>query len=76
MMADGRFPFLSFIIGIRYFYFYNSEHLCVKPAKAGKCGRAKTMRKRYEWTRIFFENGEKKLRFQASTDTCGQGLTL
>ena len=22
----------------------------------------------------FFENGEKKLRFQTNTDTCGQGL--
>ena len=24
----------------------------------------------------FFENGEKKLRFQTNTDTCGQGLSL
>ena len=23
----------------------------------------------------FFENGEKKLRFQTNTDTCGQGLS-
>ena len=33
-----------------------------------------TMRKCYEWTRILLENGEKKLRFQTNTDTCGQGL--
>ena len=32
------------------------------------------MRKQYEWTRIFFENGERKLRFQTNTDTYGQGL--
>ena len=38
------------------------------------CGRAKTMRKCYEWTRILLENGEKELRFQTNTDTCGQGL--
>ena len=38
------------------------------------CGRAKTMRKCYEWTRFFLENGGKKLRFQTNTDTCGQGL--
>ena len=24
--------------------------------------------------KIFLENGEKKLRFQTNTDTCGQGL--
>ena len=38
------------------------------------CGRAKKMRKRYELAQIFFENGEKKLRFQTNTDTCGKGL--
>ena len=38
------------------------------------CGRAKAMRKCYEWTRILLENGEKELRFQTNTDTCGQGL--
>ena len=25
------------------------------------------------WTRCFFENGEKKIRFQTKTDTCGRG---
>ena len=35
------------------------------------CGQAKTVRKRKA---NFFENGEKKLRFQTNTDTCGQGL--
>ena len=35
------------------------------------CGRAKMLRV----DKIFFlENGEKKLRFQTNTDTCGQGL--
>ena len=34
------------------------------------------MRKRYEWMRIFVENGEKKSLFQTNTDTCGQGLNL
>ena len=24
----------------------------------------------------FFENGEKKLRFQTNTDTCGEGLSF
>ena len=38
------------------------------------CGRAKTTQKCYQWTRVFLENGEKKLRFQTNTDTCGQGL--
>ena len=38
--------------------------------------QAKTMPKSYEGTRIFFENGEKKLRFQTNTDTCGHGLNL
>ena len=32
------------------------------------------MRKCHEWTRILLVNGEKKLRFQTNTDTCGQGL--
>ena len=32
------------------------------------------MRKQYEWTRIFFENEERKLRFQTNKDTYGQGL--
>ena len=32
------------------------------------------MRKCYEWTKFFLENGEKQLRFQTNTDTCGQGL--
>ena len=27
------------------------------------------------WTRIFFENGIKKFRFQVKTDTCGQAKT-
>ena len=36
------------------------------------CGRAKTMRKRYDAN--FFENREKKFRFQTNTDTCGQSL--
>ena len=38
-------------------------------------GQAKTMRKSFEWTRICFEDGEKKLRLQTNTDTCGQGLS-
>ena len=40
------------------------------------CGRAKTMRKSYEWTRTFLKTEKKKLRFQTNTDTCGQGLSL
>ena len=39
------------------------------------CGRAKTMRKRFEWTRICFEKGKKKLCFQTNTDTSGQSLS-
>ena len=38
------------------------------------CGLAETMRKRYVRTRFFFENGEKRLRFQTNTETCVRGL--
>ena len=37
------------------------------------CGRTKTMRKRYERTRFFLENGEKKMRLQTNTDTYSVG---
>ena len=40
------------------------------------CGRVKTIRKRYRMDGNIFENGEKKLRFQTKTDTCGQGHSL
>ena len=40
------------------------------------CGRAKTMRKSFEWTQICFENRKKKLRFQTNTDTSGQSHSL
>ena len=40
------------------------------------CGRARTMRKSYEWTGTFLKREKKKLRFQTNTDTCGQGLSL
>ena len=42
-------------------------------AVAFSCGRAKTIQKRNVWTRIFL-SGEKNLRFQTKTDTCGRGL--
>ena len=38
------------------------------------CGLAKTMQKRYDWTRVFLKTEKKKLRFQTNTDTCGQGV--
>ena len=34
------------------------------------------MQKRYEWMRVFFEDGEKKLRFQTNTDVCGRDLSF
>ena len=37
------------------------------------CGRAKTMRKRYERTLFVFENGEKKFCSQTNTDTYSVG---
>ena len=63
---------------------YHSEHVCVKHAQSGKLSfsnrfivyvctgenDAKTLRVDSN----FFENEEKKLRFQTNTDTCGQGL--
>ena len=65
-------------------YFYNSEHVCVKHAQSGKLSFSNLFIV-YVWTgengaktlqvdANFFENGEKKLRFQTNTDTCGQGL--
>ena len=39
-------------------------------------GQAKTIRKRYRVGGSIFGNGEKYLRFQTKTDTCGQDLTL
>ena len=39
-------------------------------------GRAKTIRIRYVWTRIFLKTEGKNLRFQTKTDTCGRGLSL
>ena len=42
---------------------------------AFSCGRVKTIRVPYVWTRIFFENGEKNLRFQKYPGACGQGLS-
>ena len=46
-------------------------HLQKNPAGIRLDGR-KRCETRYEWVRIFFENGEKKLRFEtANTDTCG-----
>ena len=38
------------------------------------CGQAKTVRQGYRVNGHIFENGEKYLRFQAKTNTCGQGL--
>ena len=54
---------------------HNSEHVCVKHAGSRvSCrfqidlsytwGRAKTMRKRYEWTRIFWQTEEKRCVFK------------
>ena len=41
------------------------------------CERAKTMRKCYEWTRMFLETEKKScVNFQTNTDTCGQALTV
>ena len=37
-------------------------------------GRAKTIRIRYLWTRIFFKTEQKDLRFQKYPDTCGRVL--
>ena len=37
------------------------------------CGKTKTMRKHYVWTRIPVENRGKYLRFQTNVDTCGRG---
>ena len=65
---------------------YHSEHVCVKHAQSGKLSfsnrfivyvctgenDAKTLRVDSN----FFENEEKKLRFQTNTDTCGQGLIV
>ena len=65
---------------------YHSEHVCVKHAQSGKLlfsnrfivyvctgeNDAKTLRVDSN----FFENEEKKLRFQTNTDTCGQGLIV
>ena len=39
-------------------------------------GRAKTIRIRYVWTRLFLKTEGKYLRFQTKTDTCGRGLSL
>ena len=39
-------------------------------------GWVKTIRKRYRVDGIIFENGEKKMRLQTKTYTCGQGLNL
>ena len=65
-------------------YFYNSEHVCVKHVQSGKLSFSNLFIV-YVWTgengaktlqvdANFFENGEKKLRFQTNTDTCGQGM--
>ena len=43
---------------------------------AYSCGRAKTIRKCYREDGNIFINGGKKKCFQATTDTCGQGLTF
>ena len=45
---------------------------------AFSCGRAKTIRTRNVWTRIFFflENEGEKFRFQMYPDTYGRGLLL
>lgn len=40
------------------------------------CGRAKTMRERYMGTRFFFENGEKKLRFNVWTGVLDRSLVV
>ena len=56
-MADGRFPFLFFNTyassmrsRVSYRFQIDSSYTC---------GRAKTMRKRYEWTRIFWKRRKK-----------------
>ena len=43
---------------------------------AFSCERTKTIRIRYVWTRIFFENGEKNLRLQKYLVTCGPGFKV
>ena len=44
---------------------------------AFSCGRAKTIRTPYVWTRIFFgQRREKKIRFKKYLDTHGRGLLL
>ena len=72
-MADGRFPFLSFNTYVSSMRSRVSYRFQIDSSYT--CGRAKTMRKRYEWTRIFWKR-RKKLRFQTNTDTCGQGPRL
>ena len=63
---------------------YNSKHVCVKNAQLRELSFSNRFIV-YLWTdendaktlRVdanLFENGEKKLRFQTNTDTCGQGL--
>ena len=63
---------------------YNSKQVCVKNAQSRELSFSNRFIV-YLWTgendaktlRVdanLFENGEKKLRFQTNTDTCGQGL--
>ena len=63
---------------------YNCKHVCVKNAQLGELSFSNRFIV-YLWTgendaktlRVdanLFENGEKKLRFQTNTDTCGPGL--
>ena len=73
-MAEGLFPFLSFNTyassmrsRVSYRFQVDSSYTC---------GRAKKMRKRYEWTRIFWKRRKKVAFWQTNSDTCGQGPRL
>ena len=75
MLADAR-RCSYFELGLPVLFpAHNSEHVCVKHAgsrvsyrfqidSSYTWGRAKTMRKRYEWTRIFWQTEEKSCAFK------------
>ena len=58
-MADRRFPFFSFDT-----YASSMRSFRFQIDSSYTCGRAKTMRKRYEWTRIFLKMEKKSCVFK------------